>query len=232
MTIYKTAELKSLLIGADAIVDLKIFNETTLHSKYFRNLVNRSKKLGFKFETYSPPHSKKLIIELQEVSDSWKSLPHRKEWSFLTGRFDEDYLSYVDLYVARDESGRVQAFANGLPDYKPKQMTIDLMRHGSAAPPNSIDFLFIALMEAKYLQGYRSFNLGMSPLDAEPFIKSRAERLVNKGYRFSDSFIGFRGLHRFKAKYQPNWEPRYVIYQKGPTHLLRIGLAVFRLLMG
>ena len=110
-------------------------------------------------------------------------------------------------------------------------MTIDLMRHGADAPPNSIDFLFIAIMEAKHKQGYDYFNLGMSPLDAKPFIKSRTERLVHHGYKLTDSFIGFRGLHRFKAKYQPIWEPRYVIYQKGPGHLPKIGMAVFRLLM-
>jgi phosphatidylglycerol lysyltransferase len=196
---FKAAGLKSLLIGADGVIDLKTFHESTIHSKYFRNLVNRSEKLGFKLESYSPPHSKKLIAELKEVSDSWKSLPHRKEWSFLTGRFDEDYLSRVSLYITRDKSGQIQAFTNGLPDYKPHELTIDLMRHRADAPPNSIDFLFIAIMETERQRGYDYFNLGMSPLDAKPFINSRVEGLVHRGYRLSDSFIGFKGLHHFKA---------------------------------
>lgn len=227
---YKLVGLKSLVIGADAVINLKHFHGITVHDKYFRNLVNRSQKQGFSLGSYSPPHSKELIGELKEVSDSWKSLPHRKEWSFLTGRFDEDYLSYVDLYVIRDKDGKAQAFTNGLPDFKPGVMTIDLMRHRADAPPNSIDFLFISLLKTIYSRGYKYFNLGISPLDAENFINTPIERLLNRAYKISDSFIGFKGLHHFKVKYQPVWEARYIFYQSRPGNLARIGLAVLRLL--
>jgi phosphatidylglycerol lysyltransferase len=229
---YHSANLKSLLIGADAVINLKQFEKTTIHDKYFRNLVNRGDKLGFYLESYSPPHSKKLINELREVSDSWKTLPHRKEWSFLTGRFDSDYLSYTEIYVIRDKVGNAQAFTNSLPELKSKVITIDLMRHRADAPPNCIDFLFINLLKAKHTEGYAFFNLGISPLDAKPFIHSPTERLLNRAYKISDSFIGFRGLHRFKAKYLPHWEPRYIFYQSGTGHLIRIGLAVLGLLTG
>jgi phosphatidylglycerol lysyltransferase len=229
---YQTSNLKSLLIGADAVIDLKQFYATTIHDKYFRNLVNRSDKLGVSLDSYSPPHSKKLISELKVVSDSWGSLPHRKEWSFLTGRFDNDYLNRVDLYLLRDKDGKAQAFANGLPDYKPGVITVDLMRHRADAPPNCIDFLFIKLLSVKKTDGYSYFNLGISPLDAKPFIKSPAEKLLNRAYRLSNSFIGFNGLHHFKAKYKPNWEPRYIFYQKGLGRLMRMGLAVLLLLKG
>jgi len=229
---YQAANLKNLLIGADAVINLKQFEKITIHDKYFRNLVNRGERLGFYLESYSPPHSKKLISELKGVSDSWKSLPHRKEWSFLTGRFDNDYLNYVDLYVIRDKAGTAQAFTNGLPEFKSGVMTIDLMRHRADAPPNCIDFLFINMLAVKSTAGYRYFNLGISPLDAKPFIHSPAERLLNRAYKISDSFIGFRGLHRFKSKYLPEWEPRYIFYQSGKGHLVRIGLAVLGLLTG
>jgi len=229
---YRVINLKSLVIGADAVINLKHFHGITVHDKYFRNLVNRSQRLGFNLGSYSPPHNKELIGELKEVSDSWKSLPHRKEWSFLTGRFDSDYLSYVDLYVIRDKTGKAQAFTNGLPDFKPGVMTIDLMRHRADAPPNSIDFLFISILKTKHSEGYKYFNLGISPLDARTFIRSPAERLLNRAYKISDSFIGFKGLHHFKVKYQPDWEPRYIFYQSRPGNLARIGLAILGLLSG
>ncbi len=229
---YQTAKLSSLLIGADAVIDLELFSLETVHDKYFRNLVNRSNKLGFSLSNYSPPHAKELIAELHAVSTSWGTLPHRKEWSFLTGRFDRDYLDQVDLHVVRDKNGQAQAFANGLPDYKPGVITVDLMRHRADAPPNSIDFLFIKLLSVKKTEGYKHFNLGISPLDANNFMKSPAEKLLNKAYKLSNSFIGFTGLHHFKAKYKPNWEPRYIFYQKGPGRLLRMGLAVLLLLQG
>jgi phosphatidylglycerol lysyltransferase len=229
---YLSITLKSVLIGADAVIDLNEFQTTTIRNKYFRNLLNRYNKQAFTYHSYLAPHHNKLISELREVSDSWVDLPHRKEWSFLTGRFDDDYLKHVTLYVLRDKDGKAQAFANGLPSFKPGVATIDLMRHRADAPTNSIDLLFINMLKADSNEGYSDFNLGLSPLDARPFMHSTAERLLISLYKVSNSFIGFRGLHQFKSKYQPNWEPRYVWYQTGPGNLIKIGIAVLGLLRG
>lgn len=229
---YRSVGLRGMLIGADAVVNLEHFFATTLHNKYFRNLVNRYDKGGFSFHSYEPPHPVKLLSELRELSANWSTLPHRKEWSFLTGRFDNDYLQYVPLFVLRDKDGKAQAFANGLPTFKPGVMTIDLMRHKIDAPPNAMDLLFINLIKAKANQKYSYFNLGMSPLDARHFSQRLSERLLIRLYKLGNSFIGFRGLHQFKAKYQPEWEPRYIFYQPGLGHLTRSGLAVFKLLQG
>ncbi len=230
--VYNAIGLRSILIGADAVIDLDRFTQTTIHNKYFRNLVNRFEKNQFKFEVYSPPHSPKLLNELRLISNSWLKLPHRKEWSFLTGRFDVDYLQQVVLYVVRDSQGKAQAFANDLPSFKPGIVTIDLMRHRADAPANSMDFLFIRLLQTKAQEGYKGFNLGLSPLGGKLFATGLSARLLIYGYQFSNSFIGFRGLHQFKSKYKPKWEPRYVWFQDGRHHLLPIGLAVLSLLRG
>ena len=150
--------------------------------------------------TNKPPHSIQLISELRDVSNSWLTLPHRKEWSFLTGRFDPEYLQQTVLYVLRDNTGRPQAFTNELPSFKPGVFTIDLMRHKADSLPNSIDFLFIRLLQEKLREGYNSFNLGMSPLDGKQFTNNKMDKLLHQLYGLSNSFIGFKGLHKFKAK--------------------------------
>ena len=122
------------------------------------------------------------------------------------------------------------AFVNELPIYKSGVATIDLMRRSAEAPTNVIDLLFIELLRQMQKDGLISFNLGMSPLDGKPFVKSRLERVVLRLYAISNKFIGFRGLHQFKAKYQPSWEPRYVWYQ-GPTlGLVKIGISILKLM--
>ena len=143
-----------------------------------------------------------------------------------------DYLQQVAIYVLRDADGVAQAFANDLPSYKPGVATIDLMRHRADAPANSIDMLFTQLFLRCQQQGYSSFNLGLSPLDGQPFITGFAARSLMFIYRISDSFIGFRGLHQFKSKYEPQWEPRYVWFQGGTLSLQPIGVAVVKLLTG
>ena len=229
---YKNINLRSILIGADALVDLNHFTNSTVKNKYFRNIVNRFSKVEFSVSKHKPPHSTKLIHELRTISDSWLSLPHRKEWSFLTGRFDPDYLQHVTLYALRNRHGSAQAFTNELPSYRPGVATIDLMRHRRDAPTNSIDYLFITLMRSRSDEGYASFSLGMSPLDGKQFTNAPAAKILARFYKISDRFIGFRGLHQFKAKYEPNWEPSYVWYQGGPLRLVQIGWAVFTLLGG
>jgi phosphatidylglycerol lysyltransferase len=227
---YQSIGLGSILIGADAVIGLEHFGTITIHNKYFRNLVNRYEKQEFSVSTSSPPHDKELVNELKKVSDSWIKLPNRKEWSFLTGRFDDDYLHRVKLYILRDKTGKAQAFVNELPTFKDGVATVDLMRHRSDAPANSIDMLFINLLTIKQSEGYSDFNLGMSPLDGKPFVTSLPGNLLIHVYRISDSFIGFKGLHQFKAKYEPDWEPVYVWYQGNPRYLLSIGLAVYGLM--
>ncbi|HEY5267869.1 MAG TPA: phosphatidylglycerol lysyltransferase domain-containing protein [Candidatus Saccharimonadales bacterium] len=227
---FKSNGMRSILIGADANIDINTFTTKTLNNKYFRNLVNRSKKNQFKVDSYLPPHSKGLIDELREVSDSWIKLPHRKEWSFLTGSFDVDYLQQVPLHVLRDKNGIAEAFTNELPSFKPRVATIDLMRRRFDSPPNSIDLLFIGVMQEKLRQGYKSFNLGMSPLDGKPFAKNRSAKILIHLYKISNRFIGFSGLHHFKAKYEPNWQPQYVWYQGSPFRLVQMGLAISKLM--
>jgi phosphatidylglycerol lysyltransferase len=229
---YTAIGLHSILIGADAVINLEYFTNSTIHNKYFRNLVNRYNKNGLEVDAYPPPHDSKLIKELNKVSESWITLPHRKEWSFLTGRFEKDYLQYATLYVLRDKQGKALAFANELPSFKPGFTTIDLMRHNSDAPTNSMDLLFIRIMQIKNKEGYSGFNLGMSPLDGKPFADNLFANLLILLYKKSDIFIGFKGLHQFKAKYEPKWEPRYVWYQGSPARLPQIGWGVFGLMSG
>jgi len=209
---YKLHGLKEILIGVDAVIDLKKFTSQTIKNKYFRNLVNRYEKQHYEFASYRPPHSLQLISELKSVSDSWLTLPHRKEWAFLTGRFENDYLQQTTLHVLRDIQGRAQAFVNELPSYQPGSATIDLMRHARGAPVNSMDLLFIRLLQSKYQEGYTHFNLGMSPLDGRPYAHTLGAKVLLLVYRLGDNFIGFKGLHKFKSKYATQWELRYVWY--------------------
>jgi len=227
---YRGSGFKPICIGADAIVDLDEFMERTIRNRYFRNFVNRFTKMGYSLDEFAPPHSTALLRELRHVSDSWLTIPHRKEWSFITGRFDTDYLQQVNIIVLRDKKGSIQAFVNELTSFQPGTTTIDMMRHRRDAPTNSIDLLFTVLFQRRYADGYSSFNLGISPLDGKEFKRNVASKMLDRAFYHSNRFIGFRGLHQFKAKYHPKWEPRYVWYSGNPTRLALSGVAVARLI--
>jgi phosphatidylglycerol lysyltransferase len=75
-----------------------------------------------------------------------------------------------------------------------------------------MDFLFAELMIWSRGAGYGRFSLGIAPLAGiegrrlAP-VWARAATLL---FRYGDRFYGFQGLRAYKAKFQPNWEPRYV----------------------
>ncbi|MHB1865302.1 MAG: bifunctional lysylphosphatidylglycerol flippase/synthetase MprF [Candidatus Saccharimonadales bacterium] len=230
--IYKSVGLKRILVGADALINIDDFLNETVKNKYFRNIVNRFNKAHYSVQTAMPPHKDELIAELKSISDDWTQLPYHKEWKFLTGRFSKDYFSGVPLYILRDNNQKAIAFANGLPAYRKKTASIDLIRRKRDSLSNSIDFLFIEIMRSlSKNNGSLFFNIGISPIDGQLFASSWVEKAVIAFYRSSYRFVGFKGLHQFKAKYKPEWEPRYCYYSGGVLSLVVKGLAIFNLML-
>lgn len=227
---FKDKDFHSLLIGADAVINLDQFLSKTSRNKYFRNIINRFEKNGFTASRYLPPHSPELLKEVHSVSNSWMSRAGRKQWRFFTGHFSRAYFQQTPLFVVRDTKGCALAFANELPCYKEGEATVDLMRHRQKVPTNLMDYLFIELMRTLQKEGYHKFNLGLSPLAAKGFASSSSDKLIAALYNSNQKIIAFKGLHRYKTKYEPEWEPRYLYYQGSAARLPQIGLAVVKLI--
>jgi phosphatidylglycerol lysyltransferase len=89
---------------------------------------------------------------------------------------------------------------------------MDLMRYGADAPKNVMDFLFVELLLWGQAEGYEAFSFGSAPLAGlegrrlSPLM-SRVGRLV---FERGEDFYNFQGVRRYKAKYDPIWEPRYI----------------------
>ena len=46
-------------------------------------------------------------------------------------------------------------------------------------------------------------------------------------YQHVDQFYDFQGLHQFKAKFHPEWSPRYLVYP-GAASLPAVAIALIR----
>ncbi len=228
---FKANGFKSLLIGADAVIELDQFVNVTSRNKYFRNIMNRFEKQHFQAIRYKPPHSAELMREVQSVSNDWLRRAGRKQWRFFTGYFAQRYLQQMPLFTVRDSSSRLQAFVNELPSFKKGEATVDLMRHRRDVPTNLMDFLFVRLMQELKEDGYRTFNLGLSPMAAKDFAgESSGDKLLAAIYGSNQKIVSFEGLHRYKLKFEPQWQPRYLYYLGSTTRLPQIGLAVVKLI--
>jgi phosphatidylglycerol lysyltransferase len=226
--VFRGAGFSSLLVGADAVIDIDKFLGETVRNKYFRNIMNRFEKCGAATSRYMPPHSPELIEELSDVSGDWLKIPGHKQWRFITGYFSSRYFERTPFFVVRDNDDRAVAFVNELPSFKAGEATVDLMRHKRSAPKNVMDYLFVKLMIQLQSEGVRRFNLGLSPLARQSFDQS-GEKLLDYIYLASQRFISTKGLHQYKSKFDPTWEPRYVYYIGSKSSLPLIGLSLSKL---
>ena len=214
LDLYKSLGFKAVKIGEEAIVDLHNFTTQGKAGRNLRNALNRFNKLGYCTKFYQPPIADELLNKLKIISDRWLNDVRGSEKQFSLGWFDYDYLR--DCVIATVESDREEiiAFANIIPEYQLNEITIDLMRKLEQAEHGVMEFLFISLFQHYKELNYDSFNLGLSALSGlkQNRESPRLEGGLDYLYQHLNRFYKFQGLYGFKNKFNPRWEPRYLIY--------------------
>ena len=227
---YTAAGLEVQKIGEEALVNIENFCSNVVANKYFRNIKNRFVKQGYSFEVLKPPHNNELIAKLRQISDNWLEGPGRAERCFMMGYFDPAYLQMCELAVIRDTSGQILAFLNQVPTLKPGEANFDFLRSGRDSPSNINDFLMLNFIFYLAGLGYQEVNMGLSPLlglDEQPS-KKLIDNIFSFVYENAGRFYSFQGLARFKTKYEPSWQDRYIVYSGGLPGLGRAFNALLR----
>lgn len=143
----------------------------------------------------------------------------------MMGYFSEAYIQQCSLAVGRDGHGEIQAFLNQAPGTLGGEATYDFLRSSTGSPGNINDYLMLNFILYLKDQGFKKFNMGLSPLsglEAEPGAeRTSIDKLLHFVYANADRFYSFAGLARFKSKYQPKWQDRYIVYKGGLTGFSR-----------
>ena len=233
INIYQSMGLSILKVGEEAVVDLDHFCRCTASKKYFRYHRNRFERRGFSITRYLPPHPTELLREVEDISKEWLTLPDHRELGFVQGRYTRSYIEQTPLYVVRDSAGLAIAYINEVRSYRRGESTFDMMRYRPGVPNGTMDYLLHGMMLILKQDGYQSFNLGIAPfagLGKRPDA-SFIEKLLQMLFRM-DWFISAKGMYYYKVKFEPQWNNRFSAYQGGPLGLVRIALAVTRVLEG
>ncbi len=218
--------LRSLKIGEDAILDVQSFSLTGSHFKSLRSKTGRMTREGWTVEEVAHPIDDATIAELRRVSDLWLGDGEHRERTFTVGQFDPAYLRDTAVLVARDPDRAVRAFVNLLPSFRSNDGNFDIMRRDPSTRLPVMDFLFVAMIERWRKAGRAGMNLGLAP-----FANISGDSIPDRGlrvlYERGNRVFHFAGLRDFKAKWQPRWEPRYLVYRVD-TELLSVAFAVSR----
>ena len=215
--------------GETAKVDLTEFGLVGKSGRKFRAITNRGENSGYSFKVEFPPFSNNFLDELKNISDNW--LLGRQEKGFSLGYFDRDYLSLAPIACVLDDSGNIQAFANFLVCNNDNESSIDLMRYDPKTERNGImDYLFVRIFLYMKENNVRYFDLGMAPLSNvgqydHSFLNEKLAFLV---YSFTNRFYSFGGLRKYKEKFAPFWEARYLSFPKDSNLLFDL-LTIYKI---
>ncbi|NUF49628.1 bifunctional lysylphosphatidylglycerol flippase/synthetase MprF [Gilliamella sp. ESL0250] len=218
---YMDIGLRTVKLGEEALVNLKIFDLASKDYKDLRYTWNRGQRDGLSLKFYPPGTAP--IDELKAVSDAWLKNKHSKEKGFSLGSFSKQYLDNFTIAAITYED-RIIAFVNLLETKQNHSASIDLMRVVQDIPKLTMEFLMVGLILHYQEKGYKYFSLGMVPLAGmqrrrgAPMIQRLGALVFRRGGRF----YNFQGLRRFKEKFATHWEPRYMAVPAGLDPLVAI----------
>jgi phosphatidylglycerol lysyltransferase len=204
--------LRPYKLGEQAVVDLTRFDLKGGAWLKLRRSINRAERDGLEFAMMSAEQVPEIIDELLSVSRTWLAAHNASEKGFSLGTFDPAYVKAGPVAVIRLE-GRIVAFASILEAGQHGDAFIDLMRHIPDTHRGMMDLLFVRIMEHMKARGFRTLNLGMAPLAG--LVEHRYAPLWNhvgrQVFQFGERFYNFRGVQAFKSKFDPVWQPRYLV---------------------
>jgi phosphatidylglycerol lysyltransferase len=198
-------------IGESATVPIDSFSLEGRRRGNLRRSWRKTGEEGAAFEVLPAGGAREVMDELKRVSDAWLGRQSGDEKTFSLGCFSPAYVAEFPVAIVRI-GGRTVAFATLWTTATHGAFSIDLMRFADDAPKDVMDFLFVELIAWGRAQGFQAFEFGMAPLaglEDRPLapILSRVGRLL---FERGEEIYNFRGVRRYKDKYDPVWQPRYI----------------------
>ena len=216
--LYRYADfgLTFVKLGECGAVDLSQLVLESPKGARYRQALRRLEKQGATFRVVDPGDVTGMMDRLASVSNDWLASKSAAEKGFSLGFFDADYLAHFPVAVV-ERGGNIVAFASLWPGPGKVELSLDLMRYAHDAPHEVMESLFVHVMLWARNEGYQRFSLGMAPLSG--FEQSPVAPFWNRLgaflYDHGGSLYNFQGLRAYKEKFDPVWEPRYLVYPGG-----------------
>jgi phosphatidylglycerol lysyltransferase len=226
LPVYRRLGLHSLKLAEEAIVDLGSFSLAGGPRAALRSMVHKVQRLGLTVRRYdraAAPDSM-LDTQLAEVSAEWLAGRRLGEMGFSLGRFSLGALDRAFVFVCLDRD-RVAAFTSWRPYRNGRAAVLDLMRRRAAAPSGAMDLLVVRSLELLRQAGLEEASLANAPLADASGSTDAVSRALAAAAKAIAPVYGYRDLFRFKKKFAPRWEGRYLVYPGG-TALPRVAYAL------
>jgi lysyl-tRNA synthetase class 2 len=225
------ANMIAVDIGDEAIINVKDFSLEGRPMANVRQMVNRIRRKGYTCETVKwsdiEPSTK---VELRTLANEWRYGVADRGFSMSMDRFGDD--SDPDTYIT---IARIDNSIKGFQYYVPWTTTglsLDRMQRERGTDAGINELMIVETVEfARTLNfshvslnfaAFRSLFERADKISAGPITRSTRNLI-----RFASNFFQVESLYRFNAKFQPEWETRYVLYPRA-ADLPRVAWAALR----
>jgi phosphatidylglycerol lysyltransferase len=227
--LYRDAGMTLVPVGSEALIHTADFQLAGKARADLRYAVRRSEREGVSISFAPGPEVLSQHAEqLRAVSGRWLQSRRGPELGYSLGTLAT--LTDPDIVVglAFNASGTLDAFVSWLPVPARNAWTLDLMRRRPDSTYGVMEALIIKSIEEASRRGIAELSLGMTPRTiATREVSGGMDRALRAMYWGLDRFQRSNSLHRFKAKFNPSWEDRYLAVP-GPSVLPEVILALVR----
>lgn len=233
LELFARDEIHAIKVGEEANIDTAEFTLEGKTGAPVRHAIARAKRGGlsvYHWQGEAPAES--VFAGMKRITTAWLHAHHsHSQMGFSMGRFPLDWSPDLLTGAALGPDGAVQAFVTWTPLYAGDGWTLDNMRRAQETVPGAMEYLIAASVEWARARGYRYMSLSLAPL-AGPSdeLKNLKAAATPTRWRISSSarllqrsaaylhrrglLLGnYRSLYFFKQKFQPMWEPRYLVVE-------------------
>ena len=225
------AGMTAFEIGDEAIIKVKDFTLEGRPMANVRQMVNRIKRKGYSaYSTKWADLDPKIRIELRGLAKKWRYGAPERGFSMSMDRFGEDIDGDAIITIATlgDEMKGLLYFVPWADD----GISLDRMQRERGTDPGVNELLIVQSVEWARENKIEEISLNFAAFRS---LFERAEKIsagpVTRGsrnlIRFFSNFFQVESLYRFNAKFNPEWQTRYLVYPK-TTDIAKIGWAAIK----
>ena len=225
-SIFSDMGMRTLYLGDEAVVETGAFSLEGRPIRKVRQSVNRLRKAGYSSELCALSEiDEQTLAQMRHVLEAGRIGKQERGFSMSMDGVHVTNQQDTLFVLARDGQGVLRGVLHFVPCYGRKAMSLSIMRRDPTTPNGLMEFLLVSAIEGMRERGIEELSLNFAALTrcirepANPF-----EYVLGRAASALDRYLQVASLYRFNVKFQPRWEPRYLVYE-GRLGLVRAALA-------
>jgi len=225
------AGMLAIEIGDEAIINVADFSLEGRPINNVRQMVNRVKRKGY--DSYTSKFVELPLEtqnELRRLAKLWRYGVPERGFSMSMDRFGEsiDDEAYITVATLDNQITGLLYFV----PWGSHKLSLDRMQRSKDSELGINELMIVGTTLWAKENGFTHISLNFAAFRS---LFERANKIsagpITRGTRniisFFSNWFQVESLYRFNAKFQPEWQPRYVIYPRA-SELVKVGIAAIK----